>query len=196
MIIRNLNIYGIFAIRDSRIANQIYDFMKKHNGMRPHDIVILLKIVACGDNDWYMKDIANELFISQSEVSESLSRSVFAGLVSNSKERIMKSTLCDFLICGLKYVYPVRPGALVRGIKTSHSAPPLSSEILGDEIYVWPYAEGDSRGFSIEPLHPNVPKACLKDKNLYELLTLVDAIRIGNTREFNIAANELRNRLE
>ena len=35
--------------------------MKKHSGMRPHDIVILLKIVTYGDNDWYIKDAANEL---------------------------------------------------------------------------------------------------------------------------------------
>ncbi len=30
--------------------------MKKHNGMRPHDIVILLKIAAKGDAPWLMKD--------------------------------------------------------------------------------------------------------------------------------------------
>ena len=51
--------------------------MKKHSGMRPQDIVILLKIATYGDNNWYMKDIANDLFISPSEVSESLNRSVY-----------------------------------------------------------------------------------------------------------------------
>lgn len=170
--------------------------MKKHNGMRPHDIVVLLKIIAIGTENWLMKDIANKLYISPSEVSESLNRSVLAGLITNDKKRIFKSALIDFIIYGLKYVYPQKPGALVRGMKTAHSAPPLSFEIESTVDYVWPYAEGDSRGFSVEPLHSNVPEACLEDPILYELLALIDALRIGNTREQNIAINELRNRIQ
>ncbi|WOD44194.1 hypothetical protein [Hwangdonia lutea] len=165
--------------------------MKKHNGMRPHDIVILLKIVAKGDHDWLMKDIANELFISNSEVSESLNRSVLAGLIASDKKRVMRQALVEFITSGLKYVYPQQPSGLVRGIPTAHSAPPLSEIIQSEEIYVWPYAEGNVRGFSIEPLHPNVPKAALKDHVLHELLALVDAIRLGNVREQKFATLEL-----
>ncbi|RXP54555.1 hypothetical protein EC396_09240 [Lutibacter sp. HS1-25] len=170
--------------------------MKKHNGMRPHDVVILLKIIATDNDNWLMKDIANKLHISSSEVSESLNRSVWAGLITNDKRRVFKSALLDFIIHGLKYVYPQKPGAMVRGIKTAHSAPPLSFEIQSDQNYVWPYADGDSRGFTIEPLHPNVPKASLEDHKLYELLALLDAVRIGNTREQNLAIKELKNRIQ
>jgi hypothetical protein len=170
--------------------------MKKHNGMRPHDIVVLLKIISYNHDNWLMKDLGFDLFISLSEISESLNRSVISGLLSNNKKRIMKSSFLDFLIFGLKYVFPQKPGSIVRGIKTSHSASPLSNIILSDEIYVWPYFEGDSKGFSIEPLHPNTPKACLKDSKLHELLSLVDAIRLGNKREFNIAVEELKRRFE
>lgn len=170
--------------------------MKKHSGMRPHDVVILLKITTYSDDNWLMKDLAYQLFISPSEITESLNRSVESGLISNNKKRIMKSSLLDFLVYGLKYVFPQKPGSVVRGIKTSHSALPLSNIILSNEIYVWPYFDGDSKGFAIEPLHPNVPKACINDQKLYELLSLVDAIRIGNKREFNIAVNELTIRLQ
>jgi predicted transcriptional regulator len=52
-----------------------YIGIKKHNGMRPHDVVILLKIIALDNENWMMKDIANTLYISSSEVSESLNRS-------------------------------------------------------------------------------------------------------------------------
>lgn len=169
--------------------------MKKRSGMRPHDVVILLKIKIFEENDWYIKDVANELFISQSEVSESLNRSVIAGLTSNNKKRVMRSALFEFLVYGLKYVYPVKPEGLARGIKTSHSTLPLSNKILSDEIYVWPYADGDARGHVVEPLHPNLPKACLNDSKLYELLALVDAIRIGNKRELHLAVSELKKRL-
>lgn len=164
--------------------------------MRPHDIVILLKIVSYGHDNWLMKDLGFDLFISLSEISESLNRSVLGGLLSNNKKRIMKSSLLDFLTFGLKYVFPQKPGSIVRGIKTSHSSLPLSNIILSDEIYVWPYFEGNSKGFSVEPLHPNVPKACLKDSKLHELLSLVDAIRLGNKREYTIAIEELKRRLE
>lgn len=170
--------------------------MKKHNGMRPHDVVILLKIIAIDNENWMMKDIANTLYISSSEVSESLNRSAWAGLITNDKRSVFKSALFDFITHGLKYVYPQKPGAMVRGIKTAHSAPPLSFEILSNQNYVWPYAEGDSKGFAIEPLHPNVPKACLEDPKLYELLALLDSVRVGTTREQNVAINELKNRIQ
>lgn len=169
--------------------------MKKHSGMRPHDIVILLKIAAKGDDSWYMKDLSYELGISASEISESINRSAIAGLISSDKKRLMKLALIDFLEYGLRYVYPQRPGALVRGIPTAHSAPPLNEIIVSDEPYVWPYAEGKIRGQAIEPLHPKVPEACLKDPNFYELLSLSDALRVGRVREKKIAIEELKNRI-
>ena len=80
--------------------------MKKHSGMPPHDVVILLKIIAKGDAQWYMKDIANELQISNSEVSESLNRSVIAELLALNKKMVMRSALFEFLVFGIRYVYP------------------------------------------------------------------------------------------
>jgi hypothetical protein len=41
-----------------------------------------------------------------------------------------------------------------------------------------------------------VPKASLEDPKLYEFLALLDAVRIGNTREQNMAINELQNRIQ
>lgn len=164
--------------------------------MRPHDIVILLKIASYGHENWLMKDLGHDLFISPSEISESLNRSVLSGLLSNNKKRLMRSNLLDFLIYGLKYVFPQKPGSVVRGVKTSHSALPLSDIMVSDEIYVWPYFEGNSKGFAVEPLHPNAPKACLNDPKLHQLLALTDAIRLGNKREFNIATEELKQRIK
>lgn len=190
-------------IRDSRFANHelcVYLHkrfkMKKHSGMRPHDIVVLLKIAAKSNQNWMMKDLAAELDISPSEISESLHRSAYAGLLSGDKKRLMKMALLEFLQYGLKYVYPQHPGALVRGIATAYSAPPLSEQIISDEAIVWPYAEGKVRGQALEPLYSGAPKACLKDIKLYELLALTDALRIGRAREKNIALKELEKRIE
>lgn len=169
--------------------------MKKHNGMRPHDIVILLKISSKGNKEWKMKDLALELSISPSEVSESINRSVYAGLISGDKKRLIKTAILEFLEHGFKYVYPQQLGAMVRGLPTAYSAYPISEEIQNSEKVVWPYADGNVRGQAIEPLHPNVPKACLQDKIMYELLSLTEALRIGRAREKQIAIDELKRRL-
>ncbi len=170
--------------------------MKKHNGMRPHDIPVLLKIIGKGKKDWYMKDLALELEISSSEISESLNRSVIAGLISSDKKQIKKLALLDFLKSGLRYVYPQQPGSIVRGMATSHSAPPLNSQIMSEEHYVWPDGKGSLRGQAIEPLHPNIPSACKKDHFFYELMALTDAIRIGKVREQTLAFEILKERIE
>ena len=169
--------------------------MKKHSGMRPHDIVVLLKIAAKKNTPWMMKDLSIELGISASEISESLNRSAIAGLIAQDKKRLMQLALLDFLEHGLRYVYPQKPGAKVRGIVTAHSADPLNQEIASDDLYVWPYAEGNVRGESIEPLHPKVPEACLKDSEFYEYMALCDALRVGRAREKNLAIVELKKRL-
>ncbi len=169
--------------------------MKKHSGMRPHDIVVLLKIASKKDRSWYMKDLSYELGISGSEVSESINRSVIAGLIFQDKKRLMMTVILDFLQYGLPYVYPQQPGALVRGVATAHSAPPLNKVIESQDAYVWPYGNGDLRGQSIEPLHPNVPEACLKDDKFYELMSLCDVLRVGKAREKNLAIEELKMRL-
>jgi predicted transcriptional regulator len=59
--------------------------MKVHNGMRPQDIVILLKLLSIKRTDWQYRDLATDLFISVSEVSASLTRSHIAGLVDESR---------------------------------------------------------------------------------------------------------------
>ena len=170
--------------------------MKKHSGMRPHDIAILLKIVCKEQEQWYMKDLAYELDISASEISESINRSVIAGLIGSDKKTLKKLSILDFLKFGLKYVYPQQPGSMVRGIGTAHSASPLNNEILSDEQFVWPFGKGTIRGQAIEPLHINTPQACLRDSKYYELMALTDAIRIGKVREQNIAFEMIKKRME
>lgn len=191
-----------YSVRDSRIANYYYIglniryfTMKKHSGMRPHDIVILLKIAAKGNQNWLMKNLAIELGISAGEVSESINRSVQAGLLAKDKKTVMKAALLEFLRYGLPYVFPQQPGALVRGIPTAHSAPPLDKLIQSNELYVWPSAKGNARGQAIEPLYSTVVIAIEKDNKLYELLALVDALRVGRVREKQLAMEELKKRL-
>lgn len=60
---------------------------------------------------------------------------------------------------------------------------------------VWPYSEGNVRGYAFSPLYSSVPKAAAVDIALYEMLALVDAIRDGRAREAGMAATEIQARL-
>ena len=95
----------------------------------------------------------------------------------------------------MKYVFPQKPGALVRGIPTAHSASPLKELLHSDEIFVWSFATGDARGQAIEPLYKTVPEVSKHDEKLYELLALSDALRIGRIREQKLAMEELKKRI-
>ncbi len=167
--------------------------MKQHRGMRPQDVVILLKIVCVSDDVWRQKDIANDLSMSQSEVSEALNRSATSGLVEKNKQKVQRKALQEFLLHGLKYVFPAQPGPVVRGMPTAHSAAPLS-ELLHSErdVYVWPYSQGRLRGQAVEPLYPTVPQAADKDERLHRFLALTDALRVGNARGRKLAAEKLK----
>jgi hypothetical protein len=97
----------------------------------------------------------------------------------------------------LRYVFPVKPAEIVRGIPTSFSAPVLQDKLMsgGDLIHVWPDAYGNRKGQSITPLFKTVPGAVKKDPRLYEYLALIDAIRLGNAREANLANEILREKV-
>ena len=170
--------------------------MMKHGGMKPQDIVILLKMVALKRELWTSARLANELKISASEVSGALERCRIAKLVDNTKRKVNVLALEDFLVHGLKYVYPPQPGAVMRGIATSFSAEPIKSKVRqGSDSFVWPYKYGKDRGQSVEPLYRTVPEACQNDGLLYELLVIADTLRMGRVREMEIAINELKIRL-
>lgn len=144
------------------------------------------------NESWQLKDLANSLYISNSEVSESLERSVYAGLIDFGKRKVHRGNLLDFLIYGMKYVFPVQPGILARGLPTAHSHPFLQTFISSDQAYVWPSPSGSILGQAIEPFYANQVKAAQGDDELYRLLALLDVIRVGKLREKNIAEKELK----
>jgi hypothetical protein len=170
--------------------------MKKHSGMRPQDIVVLLKIIALKDVEWRYADLAFFLQISASEITEALNRCKIAGLIDTKKRKVHLNSFREFLVYGIKYVFPIAPGAIVRGVPTAHSALPISRHIsAGDDVYVWPYSKGNMRGQAIEPLYKTIPAIVKEDNLFYELLVIVDTIRVGRVREIKIAIDELEKRL-
>lgn len=135
--------------------------------------------------------------ISKSEISQTLQRCYAAGLAKPDRisnlPKVNESALEEFLLHGLRYVFPVKPAEITRGIATAWAAPVLQKKIIsGSEIVpVWPDANGNTRGQAIEPLYKSVPFAVRRDAKLYALLAVVDSIRIGQARERKIASDTL-----
>ncbi len=179
---------SIIRIVDKSMNNKI-------SNMSPQDIVVLLKIVASADEPWVQIPMAQKLGLAQSEMSRSIARSKYAGLLDDSGRKVRRLALMEFIQYGLPYAFPQRPGSIVRGVPTSHSAQPLRDRIKSQEDFVWPYSKGSHRGHSIAPLYKTVPEVVINDPVLHEYLALVDAIRIGNVREKNIAISELKKRI-
>ena len=161
------------------------------------DIVVVLKLVALGERTWSYPSLAAELSISPSGVHKSVRRAVESKLLDSVKKRPRINAVEEFLVHGVKYVFPPQRGGLTRGMPTSHAAQPLASEIVqsSDNLPVWPYAKGTVRGYAFFPLHKTVPIAAEKDIQLYELLALLDAIRGGRAREASIAVTMIKERL-
>ena len=169
--------------------------MKTHNGMRPQDIVVLLKILSMEEN-WLNKDLSTTLFISNSEISESLNRSMIARLINTDKRKVAVNSLFEFLVYGLKYSFPAEIGILVRGVPTAHSSPVLKDFFVFDTNYVWASPAGHVKGIAVQPLYPNQPLAALADQSLYDKLALIDAVRVGRNRERNKAVELLEHLLK
>lgn len=173
--------------------------------LKPQDCVLLIKLLSNLDKTFSQRELAKLLFMSQSEINQSLKRLLNAGLVRRDSEseanlpRPIIKAAEEFLIHGIKYCFPTKPRALTPGISTGIAAPVFKGKIVtGKEpLPVWPYAEGDSLGVALDPLYPSVPKSIHKypDQNFYDLLALVDVLRYGRARERHIAIKLIQKRL-
>src|SRR5690242_15816415 len=99
--------------------------------LKPQDVYVVLKIVAAGSRRAPYSHLATELAMSPSEVHASVKRAQVSGLLHGPalNDRPNIAALEEFLVHGLKYVFPAERGELTRGVATSYGAPPLSESI-------------------------------------------------------------------
>lgn len=175
--------------------------------MKSHDIFLLLKLVSLNQQEkssrqefasrYTTRGIESETGIGKTLVSQSINRCIQVGLAKLDRTtglpRVNVKALTDFIVYGLKYVFPAKVTVVSRGIPTSFAAPVLRCKIMsaGELIYIWPDASGSDMGQSVIPLYKTVPMAVKIDPNLYDYLALVDSIRLGNAREVAVATDEL-----
>jgi hypothetical protein len=187
--------------------------------LRPQDVVVLLKLCLQSQSATFAA-LGAQLGISASEVHGAMNRAGSAALLDLDQRRPRVRNLLEFLEHGIRYVFVPRRGQITRGVPTAFSAPSLSDHLWQplpefDNVLtraaanaagvaqvsasaiplVWPDAEGEVRGESLEPLYPSVVGAARRDAELYECLALVDALRVGGAREKKLAIDLLTGRL-
>lgn len=164
--------------------------------LKPQDVVIVMKLVAIGAEEWSYSRMAGTLWMSPSEVHAGVKRIVKARLASVRQDRIMPNArnLEAFLVNGVPYVFVPELGEVTRGMPTGYAGPALAPffQSADDLPPVWPDPDGEVRGQAFSPLYKSVPQAAREDEKLYALLTLVDAIRGGRARERQMAHQEVR----
>ena len=133
--------------------------------------------------------------MSQSTAHESVERLQLAGLLRPQSRHVNRHSLLEFLEHGVRYMFPAKPGSKVRGVRTAYSSRVLASEIVTDDVIVWADARGDTTGQSIPPLLERAGELPTRCPQVYELLALVDAIRIGRVRERAKAVDKIKERL-
>jgi len=164
--------------------------------VKPQDLLLALYFASrreTGRAPTYI-DLGRALGLSHGEVHNAHRRLAGAGLVrSPSGMEVHRAALCEFLLHGVRYVFPAERGSPGRGLPTAHSAPPLVSELAGEALpIVWPWARGEVYGETLKPLYPSVPEAAASDAELYRALALVDALRVGRARERTLAQTHIR----
>jgi len=169
-------------------ANREYNI-----SMKGQDILVMLKLVCRADRKWSYSVLARELDMSASEVHAAIKRCEEAGLYNRHSRQPNREALREFLLHGLRYVFPARHGPLVQGLPTSYAAPPLAHKIRSTDMEapVMPLPQGPARGPEIAPIFHSAPKAASNDECLYSLLALVDALRTGKARERKMAEKAL-----
>jgi DNA-binding Lrp family transcriptional regulator len=163
---------------------------------KPQDIVVALKL-CLGATEQSYADMGKALGMSASEVHAAVRRLIEARLVTPDTKDVRREALCKFLVSGVPHAFPAHTGGITRGMPTAWAAPVMSNKFNApDQIQpVWPDSEGKVRGESVRPLYSSVPRAARLDSALYDLLALVDALRVGRARERAFAEKEIKARL-
>lgn len=167
--------------------------MPRQPSLRPGDVAVALEL-ALRPAEAFVP-LAQAVGVSLGEAHNAVRRLRAARLLAPDQRRVTATALVELLVSGVPYVFPGVLGPAARGVPTAWSAPPLSELFSGADPVVWASAGGNLRGQTLTPLYPGAPSRAKARPDLYQLLALVDALRVGRARERALATTQLRKRL-
>ena len=175
--------------------------MLKASALKAQDVLVACKLHSLSESatHWTYVSLSDEVGLSTGEIHNACERCRAAQLLVTVRERevVSKKHMYDLLVFAVPRIFYAVRGGLEKGMPTAVHALPLSGKfelIKGSLPVVWSCEQGDVRGEEISPIYPSVPEAARRDPLLYELLALVDVMRIGDTRARNIASGLLEKR--
>lgn len=163
--------------------------------LKPQDLLVCLKLCFLPNKKPTYTVLGAVLGMEESAVYRAVKRAQNSRLLHQNELCPNFLALEEFLIHGAKYAFPTNyKGGLTRGTPTAHAAPPLNNLIVADDepIPVWSDTNGTVRGVALEPLYKTAVFAAKQDQDLYQLLALLDALRIGRARERELAKEQIR----
>jgi hypothetical protein len=140
-----------------------------------------------------VRSLANELCLPPATVQRALERLAAVRVFDAIRRRVNVGASEDLFIHALRFIVPSVVGGETRGLPTAWAAAPLSGHLAGNDDLppVWPDPQGDVRGLELQPLHPRMVSLARADAQTYELLALVDGLRVGDARVRKLAAGML-----
>jgi len=167
--------------------------MPKQPTLRPSDIVVALQLTIYHSAQF--KQLAESTGISAGECHNAVHRLRLSQLLLADERRPSTDALHRFLVHGMPFAFPPILGPAAMGVPTAHSSPAFREIVESPDHFIWAHADGSVRGQSLVPLFPGAPALPVRNRPLYELLAIVDGLRVGTTRVRNIAAEVLASRL-
>lgn len=160
----------------------------------PFDVVLALRLISPAGT---LAHLSDELAVAPSQVHAALRRLELAGLLKPRTREANTRALGEFVLFGVRYAFPAVRGPLAEGVPTAYSAPPLVAEFDATDVLIWPTAPtADAvRGFGIAPLYRQAVELPTRSPTTYRLLTLVDALRVGDARARNAARAHIEHAL-
>lgn len=159
--------------------------------MKGQDILVILKLLVSGASTSYA-ELGASLGISASEAHAAVRRLSEARLYDPDIKQVNRQSLFRFLVNGVPFVFPAVIKETTRGMPTAWAAPIMQNKVVSNELPpIWSDPDGEVKGQTVKPLYRSVIFAAKQDRKLYDVLALVDVLRLGRARERKIAEDAL-----
>lgn len=170
----------------------------KQTTLRPSDIVTALELAVRSGST--LAELAQRSAKSIGETHNAIRRLGLSALLLPDQRAVAVDALLQFIRWGVPYAFPAALGGPAVGWPTAillpiGSAPTgVAGEGAGSANsaeYVWPSADGRVSGTALIPLYPGAPHLIDRNPQLATMLSYVDLVRVGGTRERDAAIDAL-----
>jgi hypothetical protein len=162
--------------------------------LRSQDVLVACKLYSfeISKSEWTYAGLAASVGLSAGEAHNSYRR-CRSSLLLTPGGQVAGQQLVNLLTVAAPLVFYAARGGLASGMPTATWSPMLKGnfpEAPGALPNVWPCqseGKGMVRGESVDPIYPTAPEAAGLDPVVYELLALVDVMRLGGRQEREVA---------